>query len=72
MAIKNPYKTKFFYKTNEVNVWDVYSQTWTGRAPAARVAMNHKLLATPPFHERDRIRRMAVKAKSCGVDWLTV
>jgi hypothetical protein len=65
-------KTKFFPRTGEVNVWDVYSQTWTGRVPAVRVAMNHKLLATLPFRERDRIRRMAVGAKSCGVDWWSI
>jgi hypothetical protein len=62
-------KTKFFTKTGEVNVWDVYSQTWTGRVPAVRVASNYRLLATLPFAERDRIRSMAVSAKSCDVDW---
>jgi hypothetical protein len=65
-------KTKFFPKTNEVNVWNVYSQTWTGRVPAVRVAMNYALLSTLPFKERDRIRRMAVRSKSCGVDWWSV
>jgi hypothetical protein len=65
-------KTKFFPRTGEVNVWDVYAQSWTGRVPAVRVASNYRLLATLPFAERDRIRRMAVKAKSCGVDWRTV
>jgi len=54
-------KTKFFHRTGEVNVWDVYSQTWTGRVPAARVANNHRLLATMPANERERIRRMAAR-----------
>jgi hypothetical protein len=64
-------KTKFFHKTNEVNVWDVYSQTWTGRIPAVRVASNYRLLATLPAAERDRIRRMAANSKACGADWWT-
>jgi hypothetical protein len=34
--------------------------------------MNHKLLATLPFRERDRIRRMAASAKSRGVDWWSI
>jgi hypothetical protein len=65
-------KTRFFCRTNEVNVWDVHSQTWTGRVPAVRVAMTHKLMATLPFAERNRIRRMAVSAKSCGIDWWSI
>jgi hypothetical protein len=64
-------KTKFFPRTSEVNVWDVYAQSWTGRVPAVRVASNYRLLATLPFKERDRIRRMAVNSKACGVDWWT-
>jgi hypothetical protein len=54
-----PTKTKFFARTREVNVWNVFEQAWTGRTPAARIATNTHLLATLPAAERDRIRRMA-------------
>jgi hypothetical protein len=60
--MKNPYKTKFFPKTGEVNVWHPYHQMWTGRIPASRAASNPMLLAALPASERDRIRRMASAA----------
>jgi hypothetical protein len=54
-----PTKTKFFHRTGEVNVWNVFTQTWTGRVPATRVVKNDQLMASLPARDRDRIRRMA-------------
>jgi hypothetical protein len=63
MTLKNPYKTKFFYKTKEVNVWHPYHKMWTGRIPVERAASNPMLMAAIPADERDRIRRMAATAR---------
>ena len=54
-----PFKTRYFPRTGEVNVWNVYTQTWTGRVPVTRVAKNDRLMASLPARDRDRIRRMA-------------
>jgi len=54
-----PFKTRYFPRTGEVNVWNVYTQTWTGRVPVTRVAKDDKVMASLPARDRDRIRRMA-------------
>lgn len=51
--------TKFFARTNEVNVWSVYSQSWTGRVSAVSAFRDDRLMSSLSQPERLRIARMA-------------
>jgi hypothetical protein len=60
--MSNQFKTKFFPTTNELNAWNVYTQSWTGRIPARRAHADHQLMASLPESDRQRIARLASRA----------
>lgn len=55
-------KTRFYRSTNEVNVWDIYTQEWTGRVRAVSVFRDDRLMSSMWQSERLRIARMAAKS----------
>ena len=55
------FKTRYFPATNEVDVWHVRDQQWTGRISAALAWGDSALMASLNDSERLRIARLAAR-----------
>ena len=57
----DPYRTKYFHQSNEVDVWNTHAQQWTGRVSASSIWNNPQIMDTLNDSERMRIARMAAR-----------